>query len=92
MTPTVEYTYTDSPLLVTYFDGSADAAAVADRMQTLYGVPRKILNTTVPYSDTLDLNAQVSLSWFGSSYSGAVVGLSDVFDGAYPKQKITVIA
>lgn len=92
MTPIAEYTYTDSPLLITYFDGSADAAAVAARMQTLYGVPRKILNTTVPYSDTLDLNAQVSLSWFGSSYFGAVVGLSDVFDGAYPKQKITVIA
>ena len=92
MTPIVEYTYTDSPLLVTYFDGSADAAAVAARMQTLYGVPRKILNTTVPYSDTLDLNAQVSLSWFGTSYSGAVVSLGDVFDGAYPKQRITVVA
>jgi len=92
LTPAAEYTYTDSPLLQTYFDSGADAATAAGRMQTLYGVPRKIITSVVPYSATLALGDQVSLSWFGSSYSGAVVGLGDVFDGAYPKQKITVVA
>ena len=92
ITPVAEYVYTDSPLLVTYFDSSADAATVAGRMQTLYGVPRKLLSTVVPYSSTLGLGDAVTLAWFGSSYSGVVTALGDVFDGAYPKQKITVVA
>ncbi len=87
-----EYTYTDSPLLVTYFDSSTDAAAVATRLQTLYGVPRKIISAVVPYSSALALGDLVTLAWFGTSYSGAVVSLGDVFDGAYPKQRITVVA
>lgn len=90
--PVAEYVYTDSPLLVTLFDSGADAATAAGRMQTLYGTPRKLISTTVPYTSTLKLGDPVTLSWFGSSYDGAVIALADVFNGQYPQQKITVVA
>lgn len=87
-----EYTYTDSPLLTTLFDSGTDAAAAATKLQTLYGTPRKLITATVPYTATLKLGDPITLSWFGTSYDGAVIALADVFNGAYPQQKITVVA
>lgn len=87
-----EYSYTDSPLFVSYFDDAGDASSAADRLQTIYGVVRKLLSTTLPYSSTLSIGDAVTLTWFGISFSGVVIELSDVFDGSYPKQKVLILS
>jgi hypothetical protein len=92
ITPVAEYTYTTSPELVTWFDTGSDASAVATRLSTLYSVPRKVIDATVPYSATLYLGDTITLNADGQTFDGAVIEVADVFDGSYPVQRIKVLA
>lgn len=88
-----EYTYDISPLFVTLFDELADAEEIAERLSTLFSVPRKLLSLTVPYTAALDIGALLTVTMpDGTVCDGAVVTVSDVFDGSYPVQKLQVLA
>lgn len=92
ITPVAEYTYTDSPVLQTYFDSESDAETVAQRLRTLYSVPRKIIDTTIPYSETMTLGSTMTILVDDLMLDGAVISVSDSFDGGYPVQKIQALA
>lgn len=90
--PVAEFVYAESPIFATLFDQQADAEGVAERLRTLYGTPRKLIPATVPYTEALDIGTATTLAPPSQSFDGAVVAVSDVFDGTYPVQRITVIA
>ena len=87
-----ELDHETSPLFQTYFDAQADAQAVAQRLLDIYLSPRKLITTTVPYSEALDIGTAVTLGFDGQSFNGAVVSVVDRFGQQYPIQQITVIA
>lgn len=91
-TPAAEYVYTASPTFQTFFDDSADALTLANRLLSMSGVPRKELSFAIPYSEAMTIGTLVSVRFGGQTLNAAVVAVTDVWDGAYPKQKLKAIA
>ena len=91
ITPAAETTYTESPIFKTYFAGNSAAQTVAERLRTLYSVPRKLMECTLPYSETLSIGSTLTLSFNGTSYDGAVIAVADVFGEGPPVQRLTVL-
>ena len=91
ITPAAETTYTESPIFPTYFAGNSAAQTVAERLRTLYSVPRKLMECTLPYSETLSIGSTLTLSFNGTSYDGAVIAVADVFGEGPPVQRLTVL-
>ena len=60
ITPAAETTYTESPIFKTYFAGNSAAQTVAERLRTLYSVPRKLMECTLPYSETLSIGSTLT--------------------------------
>lgn len=90
--PIAEYSYQDSPKLETLFDDLGAAQATANRLLTLYRQPRKIVSATVPFTQTLRLAQSVQIVFGSYHFHCSVIGLSDVFDGQYPTQKLELLA
>lgn len=91
-TPVAELQYLGSPQIDTLLDNLGDAQAVANRVLSIYRLPRKRITTEVPYSESLALGDSIAIESGDLSFVGAIVSLADVFDGGYPIQKIEVLA
>lgn len=89
--PDSELVYLTSQRLDTYFDDPATAALAAQRLLDIFGVRRVRYQATVPYTEAISLGDAVTLSFNSGVYHGIVVGVTDVFDGTYPVQKIEVL-
>lgn len=61
--PVAELDYQDSPQIDTLFDGLSDAQSVANRVLTIYRVPRDHVDVRVPYSTTLQLGQNVEVQF-----------------------------
>lgn len=72
--------------LNTYFDTETPAQTVADRLLTLFGVPRYRTKTTLPFVDPpLDLGDSIALA-DGDAMTGdhVIVGIVERWDGEIP--------
>lgn len=90
--PDAELQYLESDRLNTYFDAQGDAQRAAGRLLALFSVPRKRLRGELPYQEDRELGGGAILSFNGQVYRAVFVGLTDVFDGRYPVQRIEAIA
>ena len=91
ITPAAETTYTESPIFPTWFAGNSAAQTVAERLRTLYSVPRKVMECTLPYSEALSIGSTLTLSFNGNTYDGAVIAVADVFGEGPPVQRLSVL-
>lgn len=91
ITPAAETTYTESPIFRTFFATQTPAQTVAERLRTLYSVPRKVMECTLPYSETLSIGSTLSLTFNGTTYDGAVIAVADVFGEGPPVQRLSVL-
>lgn len=90
--PVAELQYLDSPQIDTLLDNLGDAQAVANRVLSIYRLPRKRISAEVPYSESLALGDSIAIVSGDLSFTGAIVSIADVFDGGYPIQKLEVLA
>ena len=67
------------------------AQTVAERLRTLYSVPRKLMECTLPYSETLSIGSTLTLSFNSATYDGAVIAVADVFGEGPPVQRLSVL-
>lgn len=87
-----EFIYTTSPQLETFFDNAADAQAVAARLLSIYRIPRRRYSATVPFSTSINLGDAIQMEFNNGVVAGVIVSIIDVFDGAFPVQRIEVLA
>lgn len=90
--PVAELDYQDSPQLDTLFDSLGDAQAVANRLLSIYRLPRKRVSIEVPYSESLALGDSVAINTAVLNATGVIVSLVDVFDGGFPVQRVELLA
>ena len=57
ITPAAETTYTESPIFKTYFAGNSAAQTGGRAAAHLYSAPRKLMECTLPYSETLSIGS-----------------------------------
>ncbi len=89
--PNPEFKYSTSPIVNTYFDNAADAAAVSNFLLSIYQVPRRILKASVPYVTNLDIGSTCTFAFNNKMFTGVVTEVVDVFDGNYPIQELEVL-
>lgn len=90
--PDTEIVYQESPLFNTLFDDEADAQTVSERLLDIYGQGRWLMQVDLPYSTALTTGVDITISFGINTYTGSIVGNTQVFDGSYPIQRITLLS
>lgn len=91
VSPDTELVYQESPIFETLFDSSTDAQSVAQRLLSIYEVSRYIYELELPYTQKLSLTENISFEYSTEILIGTVVGVNEIFDGDYPRQRVTLL-